>query len=59
MIIAIVPQLVPVAKEVKEATKKTIAGKISGGTLPVSRFVVISIQNSHGSACKSATPRPI
>ena len=39
MIIAIVSQLVPVAKEVKEATKKTIAGKISGGTLPVSRFV--------------------
>ena len=39
MRIAIVPQLVPVANEVAEATRKTIAGKISGGTLPVRRFV--------------------
>ena len=39
MMIAIVPQLVPVANEVKEATRKTIAGKMSGGTLPVSKFV--------------------
>ena len=39
MMIAIVPQLVPVANEVKEAMRKTIAGKISGGTLSESRFV--------------------
>ena len=39
MMIAIVPQLVPVANEVREATRKTIAGKISGETLPVSKFM--------------------
>ena len=39
MMIAIVPQLVPVANEVTEATRKTIAGKINGETLSVSRFV--------------------
>ena len=39
MIIAIVPQLVPVANEVTEAMKKTIAGKINGETLPLSKFV--------------------
>ena len=39
MRIAIVPQLVPVANEVKEATRKTIAGKKSGEMLSVSKFV--------------------
>ena len=39
MMIAIVPQLVPVANEVPEATRKTIAGKISGEILSESRFV--------------------
>ena len=39
MMIAIVPQLVPVANEVTEAMKKTIAGKINGETLPLSKFV--------------------
>ena len=39
IMIAIVPQLVPVANEVAEATRKTIAGKISGGTLSLSKFV--------------------
>jgi len=37
--IAIVPQLVPVANDVAEATRKTIAGKICGGTLSLSKFV--------------------
>ncbi len=37
--IAMVPKLVPVANEVAEATRKTIAGKISGGTLSLSKFV--------------------
>ena len=39
MMIAIVPQLVPVANEVTEATIKTIAGKKSGEMLPMSKFV--------------------
>jgi hypothetical protein len=37
--IAIVPQLVPVANEVADATRKTIAGNIGGETLSVSRFM--------------------
>ena len=39
VVIAIVPQLVPVANEVTEATRKTIVGKKSGETLSVRKLV--------------------